>query len=139
MSMTAIARRLGDGLTHEVEVNGRHMIITDEPRGLGGADRGPAPHELLPATLASCVATMIAMYAQNRNWDIGKPVVEVSYDPDTVPRRFTIDIRLPESVTPDQQRRLERVAETCPVRRALEASFAFDERLVLERAPREAA
>ena len=66
MAMTATARRVGDTLKHEVEVNGRHVIVTDEPVHLGGRDEGPAPHELLPATLAACISTMIAMYAQRQ-------------------------------------------------------------------------
>jgi putative redox protein len=139
MSMTATARRIGNGLTHEIDVNGRHTIITDEPERLGGSDQGPAPHELLAATLASCIATMIAMYAQNRGWEIGETAVEVDYDTDGVQRRFAIDLRLPSDLTPEQLRRLERVAESCPVRRALEAGFAFEERTVASRAPRAAA
>ncbi len=129
MGMTATARRIGNGLTHEVDVNGRHTIVTDEPGRLGGSDLGPAPHELLAATLASCVGTMIALYAQNRGWELGETAVHVTYDSDSLPRRFTIDIQLPEDLTPDQQRRLARVADTCPVRRALEAGFTFEERI----------
>ncbi len=135
MAMTATARRAGNSLKHEVDVNGRHTIVTDEPERLGGTDDGPAPHELLAATLASCVATMIAMYAQNRGWEIGETAVEVDYDADSAPRRFAIDLHLPSKLTPDQQRRLERVAETCPVRRAMEAGFTFEERTVTARAP----
>jgi putative redox protein len=135
MAMTATARRVGMGLRHSVEVNGRHTIITDEPERLGGSDLGPAPHELLAATLASCVATMMAMYAQNRGWDIGETAVDVDYDPESDPRRFVIDLHLPNDLTPDQQRRLERVAETCPVRRALESGFTFEERAITAPAP----
>jgi putative redox protein len=139
MSMTATARRVGDGLKHEVDVNGRHTILTDEPERLGGTDQAPAPHELLAATLASCVATMIAMYAQNRGWEIGETAVEVDYDPDCVPRSFAVDVHLPDGLTPDQRRRLERVAATCPVRRALEAGFAFQERILTTPVTRAAA
>jgi putative redox protein len=129
MAMTATARRV-TGLKHEVDVNGRHTIVTDEPERLGGTDEGPAPHELLAATLASCVATTIAMYTRNRGWALGETTVAVDYEPDAVPRRFTVDIHLPGDLTPDQQRRLERVAETCPVRKALEGGFAFEEQVV---------
>ncbi len=139
MGMTATARRVDDSLTHEVDVNGRHTIVTDEPERLGGADLGPAPHELLAATLASCIATMIAMYAKNRGWQIGETVVEVDYDPDAAPRSFAIEIRLPGELAPEQRRRLERVAESCPVRRALEAGFEFHERVTAAQAPRAAA
>ena len=129
MAMTASARRIGDTLKHEIDVNGRHVMFTDEPGRLGGTDEAPAPHELLPATLAACISTMIAMYAQNRGWNIGETIVDVSYDADSVPRAMTIDIQLPDDLTPDQRRRLERVADTCPVRRALEAGFTFEERI----------
>ena len=130
MSMTATARNVGEGLRQEVDVNGRHTIITDEPERLGGTDEGPAPHELLAATLASCVATMIAMYVQSRGWDIGETAVFVDYEPDVVPRRFNIELHLPSDLAPERRRRLERVAETCPVRRALEGGFTFQESVV---------
>jgi putative redox protein len=130
MSMTATARRIGAGLRHEVEVNGRHTIVTDEPERLGGGDQGPAPHELLPAMVASCVATMVAMYAQSRGWHLGEHSVRVTYDPDSVPRRVEVELVLSRRLTADQRRRLERVARTCPARRALEGEFAFTERIV---------
>ena len=126
-TMFATARYAGDGLLNEVDVNGRHVLLTDEPAGLGGTDQAPAPHELLPAMLAACAETMIAMYAQRRGWDLGETSVEVRYDPDSVPRHVAIELRLPAGLAEDQRRRLERVAATCPVRRALEAGFTFEE------------
>lgn len=129
--MTAIARRV-DGLRHEVCVNGRHVIVTDEPERLGGTDRGPAPHELLPATLASCVSTMISLYAQARGWDLGEIRVAVEYDPDRTPRHVGVQIFLPAGLSGEQLRRIRKAADTCPVRRALDAGFTFDERLVVD-------
>ena len=128
--MTATTHRVGTSLKHEVDVNGRHMIVTDEPLSLGGTDEGPAPHELLPAALASCIATMVAMYAEKRGWQIGDAFVDVSYDSEASPRRFEIQLNLPPGLSSEQLRRLERVAESCPLRRALEAGFTFQERLV---------
>jgi putative redox protein len=130
MAMTATTHRLGTSLKHEVDVNGRHTIATDEPIAAGGTDEGPAPHELLPAALASCIATMVAMYAQKRGWEIADTSVDVSYDSETSPRRFEIQLNLPPGLSSEQLRRLERVAESCPLRRALEAGFTFEERLV---------
>jgi putative redox protein len=129
MSLTASARRTGNGLRHEIDVNGRHAIVTDEPASLGGTDTGPAPHELLAATLASCISTMIALYATRREWDIGEISVDVEYDHESEPRRFDVTVNLPDGLTDDQVTRLRRVADTCPVRRALEAGFTFDERI----------
>jgi putative redox protein len=129
MTMTATTHRVGK-LRHRVDVNGRHTIATDEPLRLGGTDEGPAPHELLPAALASCIATMIAMYAERHGWDVGDARVEVEYDPESTPRRFQIEVHLPSSLSEDQVKRLERVAETCPLRRSLEVGFSFEERIV---------
>ncbi len=130
MTFTASARPINGTLQHEIDVNGRHTIFTDEPESLGGADTAPAPHELLAAAVASCVSTMIVLYARRRNWQLGDVRVDVSYDADATPRRAEVTVHLPDDLTPDQTERLRRVADTCPVRRALEAGFAFDERLL---------
>jgi putative redox protein len=129
--MTASTHRVGNTLKHEVDVNGRHTIVTDEPLALGGTDEGPAPHELLPAAFASCVATMVAMYAERHKWEIGDASVKVSYDPESVPRRVSVILHLRDDLSSEQRRRLRRVAETCPLRRALETGFDFEERLVV--------
>jgi putative redox protein len=129
MSMTASARLTRGGLRSEIDVNGRHAIVTDEPERLGGTDDGPAPHELLAAAVAGCVATTLAMYARTKNWDMGDITVDVDYDSDATPRRLTIDVQLPEGLSEIQRIRLERVARTCPIRRAFEAGFESDEQL----------
>ena len=136
MSFTASARPISGTLCHEIDVNGRHTITTDEPESLGGTDTAPAPHELLPAMLASCVSTMIVLYAQRHGWRLHDARVDVDYDTDTTPRQLQVIVHLPDGLTPDQAKRLRRVADTCPVRRAFEAGFTFEEKLVLDlRAP----
>jgi putative redox protein len=132
MSYTATARSIDGTLRHEVDVNGRHTITTDEPERLGGTDTAPTPHELLAATLASCVSTMIILYARHRDWALRDVSVDVNYHADTTPRKVDITVHLPDGLTPDQTRRLERVANTCPVRRALEAGFTFHETLLTD-------
>jgi len=139
MSFTASARPIEGTLRHETDVNGRHTIVTDEPERLGGADGGPAPHELLPAMVASCVSTMVALYARRHGWALEGMHVDVDYDSEAEPRRVAIDVHLPASLTSEQVDRLRRVAETCPVRRAFEAGFRFEERIVRDRSPLEAA
>ena len=130
--MKASARLVGPTLRSEVDISGRHAIVTDEPVRLGGTDKGPAPHELLPAAVAACVSTTIAMYARTKGWDLGELIVDVDYDNEATPRHLNVDVRLPDSLAPAQVARLRRVADTCPIRRALEAGFEFQERLILE-------
>jgi putative redox protein len=82
--------------------------------------------------LASCVSTMIVLYAQRRDWRLGDVRVDVTYDTDSTPRRVEVAVHLPKGLTGDQINRLRRVAQTCPARRALEAGFTFDEQFALD-------
>jgi putative redox protein len=132
MTFTASARPVDGTLGHEIDVNARHTITTDEPQGLGGGDIGPAPHELLAAMVASCFSTMIVLYARQRDWGLEDVRVDVTYGTDCVPRRIEVAIHLPFGLSAEQVRRLHRVADACPVRRAFEAGFAFHERLLLD-------
>jgi putative redox protein len=131
---TATARSIDGALRHEVDVNGRHTIVTDEPERLGGTDTAPAPHELMAAMLAACASTMIVLYAQKRDWHLGDVQVEVHYDADVTPRQVSMTVHLPHGLTDEQVERLRRVAKTCPARRALEAGFAFEEQIALDMA-----
>jgi len=131
MTMTARARSVDGQLRHEVDVNARHVIITDEPERLGGTDVGPAPHELLPAMLASCASTMITLYARARGWELSDVRVEAEYDSESTPRHVDLRVYLPAGLTADQVRRLRGVANSCPAKRALEAGFTFDEQMIV--------
>jgi len=103
------------------------VLHTDEPDSAGGEDTAPTPHELLAASLASCVTTTLAMYARTKAWSLGDVLVEVEYDAHSAPRHFRVDIRLDGEYEADQIAWLERAAATCPVRRSLEAGFAVEE------------
>jgi putative redox protein len=125
--ITASAIGSCDSLCYQTDVNGRHVLVTDEPEVIGGTDLGPAPHELLPAALASCVATMLSLYAKKRGMHIGDIRVDVEYDTEAVPRTFDLTVCLPETVPDDQLMRLRSVVQTCPAKRAFEAGFVVHE------------
>ncbi len=127
MSLTATARSIPGTLRQEVVIDGKHRLITDEPEHLGGEGSAPAPHELLPAALAACVSTTLVMYALTKGWELGEVAVAVAYDNKATPRRFEIAIELGGDLTDEQLERLEKVAASCPVRRAIEAGIEFDE------------
>jgi putative redox protein len=126
-----VARRI-DGLAHEVDLEGGHELIVDEPPDRGGADTGPRPTQLLAASLAGCTAITVEMYAERKGWDVGKveAEVEVSYD-GPVPSRFEVALRLPAELDAEQRRRLLRIAEHCPVHKVLagEATVTVTEML----------
>jgi len=127
MTLSATARSIPGTLRQEVVIGGQHRLITDEPRSVGGDESGPAPHELVPAALAACVSTTLVMYARTKEWRLDEVRVEVGYDHRSTPRRFEIKIELACDLNETQLERLEKVARSCPVRRAIEAGFEFVE------------
>ncbi len=129
MSLTASARSIPGTLRQEVVIGDGHRLVTDEPERLGGDGSAPAPHELLPAALASCISTTLVMYARTKQWELSRVDVDVDYDHKATPRSFEIDVRVEGELDDDQLARLERVAESCPLRRSLEAGFEFHERV----------
>jgi putative redox protein len=130
--MRATARRQNGSLVHDVEVRS-HSVRSDEPEDRGGNDEGPSPQELLAASLASCTAITIEMYADRKGWEIGEVVVDVDYEPAQrgSPTRFSMDIHLPKELPEDQRERLMQIAAKCPVHRTLEGEVMFEERVEL--------
>jgi putative redox protein len=120
--------------THSVEIRGGdHVLTADEPRDEGGRDEGPSPQELLAASLASCSAVTLEMYADRKGWNIGDVTVEVKYEPAQrgSPTRFAISVKLPKELPQDQRERLMQIVARCPVHRTLEGEVIFDEKLEL--------
>ena len=130
MSLTATSRSIPGTLRQEIVIDGKHRLLTDEPVEVGGDGSAPAPHELLPAALASCVSTTIVMYARRKSWDLGEVRVDVSYDHRATPRRADITIGIGADLTSSQLEILEKVAAACPVRRSIETQFEFNEQIV---------
>lgn len=117
--MRVSARRL-DGYAHEVEMEGGHAIVVDEPAAAGGTDTGPSPTRLLAASLASCIAITVEIYAGRKGWDLGEVRVDVDVEYDGPrPASFAAALRLPEGLDEMQRERLLAVARKCPVHRAL--------------------
>ena len=128
--MKASARRSGGKFKHHLAVR-QHKLSADEPKDEGGEDTGPSPQELLAASLASCTAITMEMYAERKGWDIGEVVVDVDYEPAQrgSPTKFEMVVRLPKELPEEQREKLMTIAAKCPVHRTLEGEVMFDERL----------
>jgi putative redox protein len=128
----AIARSNGVSLKHDIEVR-QHHVVADEPEETGGKDSGPSPQELLAASLASCSAITMEMYAKRKGWEIGEVTVDVTYEPSQrgSPTRFEMIVRLPKELPEDQREKLMQIVAKCPVHRTLEGEVMFDERVEL--------
>jgi putative redox protein len=127
--MKATANRSGS-LRQSIKIRD-HQLTIDEPSNKGGEDTGPSPQELLAASLASCTAITMEMYARRKGWDVGDVEVAVDYTPAErgCPTRFNLIMRFPETLDDEQVGRLRIIAAKCPVHRTLEGEVMFDERV----------
>lgn len=127
--LKATAQRTGN-LAHRIRIR-QHELAADEPLDAGGDDSAPNPQELLAASLASCTAITIEMYAKRKGWDLGPVAVDVEYTPAErgCQTRFELVLRLPDGLSDEQVERLKVIAAKCPVHRTLDGEVAFDERV----------
>ncbi len=130
--MRAVARRVSDKFRHDLKVR-KHTLTADEPETSGGEDLGPSPQELLAASLASCTAITMEMYAERKGWKLDGLEVDCDYSPAErgCPTKFKLIMRMPDHLTEDQIERLQVIAAKCPVHRTLEGEVTFDERIEL--------
>jgi putative redox protein len=131
--MKATARRTArTALTHRIDIR-QHQVLVDEPSEHGGDDDGPSPQELLAASLASCTAVTIEMYAKHKGWDIGQVEVQCEYLPAErgCPTNFKTTLRLSADCPEETVQRLSVIAAKCPVHRTLDGEVIFSERVEL--------
>ena len=130
--MRAVARLAGGKLVQEVTIR-EHELTADDPKDQGGDDEGPSPQELLAASLASCTAITMEMYAQRKGWEVGDMSVDVNYEPAQrgSPTRFEMVVKMPKELPEEQRLKLMQIAAKCPVHRTLEGEVMFDERVEL--------
>jgi putative redox protein len=132
--MVKILARRREGFTHDVEIEGGHTLVIDEPVDDGGAGLGPSPTRTLGAALASCTAITAEMYADRKGWDLGALEVEVQITYDGAsPTAFDVTLRCPGELDQEQVDRLLRMAAKCPVHRLLsrETTVTVTDHIVL--------
>jgi putative redox protein len=107
---------------------GAGSFIADEPLEKGGGNRGPKPRELLAASLASCTAITLRMYADRKQYDLGLIRVDVSVDrePSDTETRIVSTIYLEGNLTEPERERMLAIAKKCPVHLILQHPIKID-------------
>ncbi len=113
----------------ETKIRSRGFVLTaDEPKSVGGTEKGPKPFDFVLAGLGACTAMTLRMYAERKEWpleDVSVRLVrekEKEKGSDGKPRMVN-HIRGKVSVSGDldekQRDRLLQIAGRCPVHRSL--------------------
>ena len=109
-----------------------HTLSADEPIDVGGGDTGPDPYELLLASLGSCTAITVQMYARNKGWRVENVTVRLTHTKvhakdcqECEEETGYIDVigkqvDVVGDLTDEQHARLRQIADKCPVHRTLE-------------------
>lgn len=97
-------------------------IETDAPKDNMGKGERFSPTDLVGAALASCILTTMAIVAERDGIAFGEAKAEVSKEMANNPRKIAalpVIVTMPSGLTPEQRKKLEHVAHTCPVHRSL--------------------
>ena len=125
-----VKERAGGKYTQDVNTP-RHHFFADEPTSYGSADIGPAPYELLCASLGACTSITLRMYAERKKWDVENIAVRVTHKKiqiSELPPKdvFTREITITGNVDEAQRARMIVIANKCPVHKTLEASSEIE-------------
>ncbi|AXB79500.1 OsmC family protein [Novosphingobium sp. P6W] len=109
-------------------VVGGHAITADEPAALGGQGAGPAPYDLLLASLGACTAITLKMYAARKGWPLQSLGVDLQLsrgkDGMSIVRKLAI-----AGLDDEQKARLADIAERTPVTLTLKAGLPIETHL----------
>jgi len=104
------------GVQYAAQVR-KHRIVVDQPERGGGADQGPAPIELLGASLGTCVALYVQQFCASRGLPHEGMRIEIQQFGAQNPNRigqFNVKVVLPQGLPAEYAELLERVARSCP-------------------------
>lgn len=122
MAVEISGRYLG-GLKVELEHGPSGTVIhTAAPVDNNGDGSSYSPTDLVAAALASCMVTIMGILAERDGIDLSGLSFSLEKHMRSDPRRIDripVRIEMPSGLAPDQRRKLERGALTCPVHRSL--------------------
>jgi putative redox protein len=117
-----------DGLKFVAEI-GDHQLVIDQPRRSGGEAAGPAPLDLLGASLGACVAFYVHQFCKVRELPYAGTRVEVTQHSAVAPSRvgrFEVHVALPPEMPEHFLPLVERAAKSCPAHNTLTYGAAVD-------------
>lgn len=127
---------LGGLRTQDKHQKSGNTVITDAPTDNNGRGEAFSPTDLVCASLSSCMMTLMGMLAERERIDLTGMTSEITKVMASNPRRIAeihITFTRPRlTASPEQKKKLEHAARTCPVALSLSpeiqqlVEFKFD-------------
>lgn len=122
MAVEISGKYLGDLKVELVHGPSGTVMKTAAPVDNQGDGSSFSPTDLAAASLAACMLTLIAIAARREELDLDGLSFRLEKHMAADPRRIgsiPITIQMPAGLTPDQRKKLENAALTCPVHKSL--------------------
>ena len=114
----------------------KSTIETDAPKDNMGKGERFSPTDLVGAALASCILTTMAIVAERDGVPIAGARAEAVKEMVTQPTRrigsLSVRVTIPASVPADYRKKLETVAQHCPVHKSLHPDVSMPITFVYE-------
>jgi len=125
--MTLVAEWSAASNSTEARIAGgtAHWRADLEPAS-GGKGEAPSPHDLLDSALAACTVLTLQLYAKRKAYPLEVARAEVSHEEDRTDYKLTRRLTLEGPLDDVQRQDLLRVANACPIHKALGKKFAVE-------------
>ncbi len=109
---------------------GDHTIISDEPLNEGGNNEGFSPLRLIAASLGSCTAITLRLFADRKGWALESCEVHITVSFENGTTVFKKDIKLTGDLPEEQRLSLLKIAEKCFIHKLLTNPIKINTELI---------
>ncbi len=114
------------GRTDAQLANGNAHWQADLDPAAGGAGTMPTPHDLLDGALAACTVLTLQLYAKRKGYPLAGARAEIDRTEDGTHYRLARRLFLDGALSDEQRQDLLRIAERCPIHKALHKEFQIE-------------